>query len=50
MPRGHPAIDIDGAANSADKKLLTLAVVAELLQLSGSGTQVAGVGSRARNL
>jgi hypothetical protein len=50
MPTGHPAIGVGGAANSADKKLLTLAIVAELLQLSGGGTQLAGVGSRARNL
>jgi len=35
---GHPAIHVVGAANSADKKLLTPDIVSELLQLSGVGT------------
>jgi hypothetical protein len=45
VPRGHPAIDSGGSANSADKKMLTFDqprrrgavnadIVAELLQLS----------------
>jgi hypothetical protein len=49
MPIGHPAIHFVGAANSTGKKLLTLGIVAELLQLSGIDTQLAGVGSAARN-